>query len=117
MMREVLKSKIHRATITKADLHYEGSLSVDRNLLDAADILPYEAVNIWNVNNGERLQTYALPAPAGSGVICLNGAAARKGQPGDLIIIATFTWLDDAAARIWEPRVVSVNSANAVTAA
>lgn len=114
MKREILKSKIHRATVTHADLHYEGSLSVDALLLRAADILPNEAVHVWNVNSGERFQTYALAAPEGSGTVCLNGAAARKGQPGDLIIIATFTWVDDAIARAYEPIVVAVDAHNRI---
>jgi len=90
MWRVMLKSKIHRATITEANLAYEGSLTIDVNLMRAADILPYEEVHIYNVSNGERFQTYAMEGAAGSGVICLNGAAARKGAPGDLIIINTY---------------------------
>lgn len=112
MLRELLKSKIHRATITTVDLHYEGSLSVDQALLEAAAIVPYEAVHVWNVNNGQRLMTYAVPAPSGSGEICLNGAAARLGQPSDTIIIATFCWLDEHAVAAYRPRVVLVDSAN-----
>jgi aspartate 1-decarboxylase len=114
MLREMLKSKIHRATITKADLNYEGSLSVDECLLDAAGILTHEAVHVWNINDGERFVTYALPAPAGSGEICLNGAAARLGQPGDKIIIATFGWMEDEAARKHVPVVVAVDERNRI---
>ncbi len=112
MFRKMLKSKIHRATITSADLHYEGSLGVDEDLMDAAGFLPNEAVHVWNVNNGERLETYVVKAPRGSGEISLKGAAARLGQPGDLVIIATYCWLDDEAAKKYEPTVVAVDSNN-----
>ena len=90
MRRTLFKSKIHRATVTQADLDYEGSVTIDAELMRAADILPYEKVHIWNRTNGSRLETYALEAPAGSGVICVNGAAAHHAQPGDIVIIATF---------------------------
>jgi aspartate 1-decarboxylase len=91
MMRRILfKSKIHRATVTQADLDYEGSVTIDATLLRAADILPYEKVHIWNRTNGSRLETYALEGAAGSGVICVNGAAAHHAKPGDIVIIATF---------------------------
>lgn len=113
-MRRMFKSKIHRATVTQADLHYEGSVTVDRNLLDAADILPFEMVKIWNVTNGERIETYALEGQAGSGVICINGAAAHRFSPGDIVIIATHTELDDEAARIHEPTVVLVDGDNRI---
>ncbi|MCL4469534.1 MAG: aspartate 1-decarboxylase [Gammaproteobacteria bacterium] len=115
MLREMLRSKIHRATVTKVDLHYEGSLGVDEGLMDAAGILPYEAVHVWNVNNGQRLQTYAIPAPSGSGEVFLNGAAARLGQAGDLVIIATFCWLEDEAARQHHPRIILVDTANRIS--
>jgi aspartate 1-decarboxylase len=94
----MLKSKIHRATVTQADLHYEGSVTIDQNLLNAADILPYEMVSIWNITNGNRFDTYALAGEPGSGVVCVNGAAARMVSPGDLIIIATFVAMDEAEA-------------------
>ena len=90
MRRSLFKSKIHRATVTDADLEYEGSVTLDEQLMKAADILPYERVHIWNVTNGSRLETYALEGPAGSGVVCINGAAARHAHPGDRVIIATF---------------------------
>ena len=112
MLRRMLRSKIHRATVTRADLHYEGSIAVDPALLDAAGILPHEAVWIWNVNNGERFETYVLPSDRGSGEICLNGAAARKVQPGDLIIIATFSWMDEQKALRWSPQIVMVDAKN-----
>ena len=89
-MRSFLRSKIHRATVTHADLHYEGSLSIDRTLMEAADIAPFEEVHVWNITRGTRLTTYAIEAPRGSGVICANGAAAHRIEVGDLIIIATF---------------------------
>lgn len=112
MHRILLKAKIHRAKVTAACLDYEGSLSIDRALMDLADIVPYEQVKVYNVTNGERFDTYALTAPAGSGEICLNGAAARKGQPGDLIIIATYALLDETAVARHQPRVVLVDGKN-----
>ena len=112
MLRVMLKSKIHRATITEADLSYEGSLTIDANLMQAADILPYEMVHIFNISNGERFQTYAIDGEAGSGVMCLNGAAARKGTPGDLIIIATFATYDDAVLDEHHPEIILVDAQN-----
>jgi aspartate 1-decarboxylase len=117
MLRKMLRSKIHRATVTEVDLHYEGSLAVDEELMDAAGILPYEAIHVWNVNNGERLQTYAIPAPRGSGRIMLNGAAARLGQVGDVVIVATFCWLEEEAARRLHPTVILVDAANRISGA
>jgi aspartate 1-decarboxylase len=116
MLRRMMRSKIHRATVTRTDLHYEGSITVDSDLLDAAGMLPYEAVWIWNVNNGERFETYTLSGTRGSGEICLNGAAARKAAAGDLIIIATFSWLEERDAQGWEPIVVSVDGRNRLLA-
>jgi len=95
-VRQFLRSKIHRATITRTDLHYEGSLTIDRNLMDAASIAENEVVHVVNVNNGERLTTYAIEGERGSGVVGLNGAAARLGMPGDLVIIMTFRYADIA---------------------
>lgn len=112
MFRQMLRCKIHRATVTRVDLHYEGSITVDMTLMEAAGLLPHEAVSIWNVNNGERFETYVLPGARGSGEICLNGAAARKAQPGDLVIIAAFGWVEEERARQYLPRVVMVNSRN-----
>jgi aspartate 1-decarboxylase len=115
-MRRMFKSKIHRATVTQADLDYEGSLTIDANLLEAADILPFEEVHVWNVTRGTRLTTYAITGDAGSGVICINGAAAHLMRPGDLVIIATFTDLDEHAARAHQPRVVLVDDKNRIRA-
>lgn len=112
MRRTLFKSKIHRATVTDADLEYEGSVTIDEQLMLAADILPYERVDIWNVTNGSRLSTYALPGVPGSGVICINGAAARHAHPGDKVIIATFAEVDEAEARVWKPVVVRVDAHN-----
>ena len=111
-MRTMLRGKIHRATVTGADLHYEGSVTIDADLLERAGILPYEQVHIWNVTNGERFRTYALPGKPGSGVVCINGAAAHKVRAGDLVIIATFGWMTDAEARTWEPKLVFVDAKN-----
>lgn len=114
MYRSMFRSKIHRATVTGADLNYEGSVTIDADLLMAADILPNEQVEIWNVTNGERFSTYALRGQPGSGVVCINGAAARKASPGDLVIIATFSWMNDEQAREWEPTVVFVDARNRI---
>jgi len=112
-MRQFLRSKIHRATITQADLHYEGSLTIDRDLMDAASIAPHEVVHVVNVNNGERFTTYAIEGARGSGVIGLNGAAARLGMAGDLAIIMTFHYADvEAGADTPEPIIVAVDPAN-----
>lgn len=112
MRRTMLKSKIHRATITAADLNYEGSLTIDGELMALAQILPYEMVHVFNINNGERFETYAIAGEPGSGVICLNGAAARKGAPGDLIIIATFAAYDEAELSRHQPALVYVDASN-----
>jgi len=108
----MLKSKIHRATITEANLTYEGSLTIDGLLMEMANILPYEMVYVYNINNGERFETYAIEGEAGSGVICLNGAAARKGMPGDLIIITTFAGLSAAELEKHQQQIVYVDSKN-----
>ena len=110
----MLKSKIHRATITGADLEYEGSITIDRDLMDAADILSYEKVAIWDVTNGSRLETYAIEGKRGSGVICLNGAAARLVAPKDVIIIASFVNLENEAAMKHEPKLVFVDEKNSM---
>jgi aspartate 1-decarboxylase len=110
----MLKSKIHRATVTHADVDYEGSVTLDAILLEAADILPYEEVHVWNVTRGTRLRTYAMVGEPASGVVCINGAAARLAQPGDLVIVATFTEVDDAAARNHRPRIVLVDEKNRI---
>ena len=112
MLRVMLKSKIHRATVTHLDLHYEGSLTISAELMQAADILPYERVHVYNISNGERFDTYALEGEANSGIICLNGAAARKGALGDLIIIATYATYDAAELKEYQPRLVMVDRHN-----
>jgi aspartate 1-decarboxylase len=116
MERKMLKSKIHRATLTGADLHYEGSVTIDLDLMDAADILPYEAVCIWDVTNGNRFETYAIEGERGSGVVCVNGAAARLVAPRDLVIIASFSSMSDAEARAYEPKLVFVDERNRMLA-
>lgn len=112
MNRVMFKSKIHRARITQADLYYEGSLTIDENLMEAADLLAYEKVAVVNINNGERFETYVIPGTRGSKDICLNGAAARKGQIGDEVIIISYTTMPDAEARAWQPMVVLVDANN-----
>jgi aspartate 1-decarboxylase len=112
MRRTVLKSKIHRATVTAADLHYEGSLSIDRDLLDAADILPYEQIHVWDVTNGARIITYALEGERGSGTVQVNGGGAHLIKPGDLIIIATFTTLTSKRAKRYKPLAIFPDAAN-----
>jgi aspartate 1-decarboxylase len=112
MRRTMMKSKIHRATITEANLDYVGSITIDRELMDAADLLPNEKVQVVDNDNGARLETYVIEGPRGSGVICLNGAAARLVHPGDTIIIISYADLDDAEARRWEPTVVFVDADN-----
>jgi aspartate 1-decarboxylase len=116
MRRTLFKSKIHRATVTHADLEYEGSVSIDEDLLDAAGIWEYEAVHVWNITRGTRLQTYAIKGQRGSGVICINGAAAHLNKPGDLVILATFAEMEDAEARTFKPTVVLVDPANRIVA-
>ena len=111
-MRTMLRGKIHRATVTGAELHYEGSVTIDVDLLERADILPYERVDIWNVTNAERFSTYALAGQRGSGVVCINGAAAHKARQGDLVIIAAFATVSEAEARDWQPRCVFVDHRN-----
>ena len=112
MLITVFKSKIHRATITDADLNYVGSISIDKNLMDAADLIEYEKVQIANITNGERLETYVIEAPAGSGTIALNGAAARKGNKGDLIIIIAYGHFHKDELKNFKPTVVHVDSDN-----
>ncbi len=112
MQRMMLKSKLHRVTVTHAELHYEGSCAIDQDLLDAADIREYQQIDIYNVNNGERFTTYAISAERGSGIISVNGAAARKAAPGDLLIIATYAMYDEAELAKFEPDLVYVDSRN-----
>jgi aspartate 1-decarboxylase len=115
MQREMLKSKIHRVTVTQAELYYEGSITVDKGLLEAADILPYEKVQVLNFNNGSRLDTYAIEGTTGSGTICLNGPAARFGSVGDEIIIVSYFHLPDEDAKKHKPKVVLVDKKNKIT--
>jgi aspartate 1-decarboxylase len=112
MQLTLLKGKIHRAAVTQCDLHYEGSISVDATLLERAGILPHEQVDVLNINNGQRFTTYAIPAPAGSGTIGVNGAAARLAQKGDLVIIVAYARMEEAEAKSFQPRVVLVDAAN-----
>lgn len=112
MLRTMLKSKIHRATVTQADLHYVGSITIDPDLLDAADLLPGELVHVVDIDNGARLETYCIEGERGSGVIGINGAAARLVHTGDLIIVIGYGQLDDAEAKVYEPRVVHVDADN-----
>lgn len=112
MNRIMFKSKLHRARITQADLYYEGSLTIDVELMKLADLVAYEKVSVVNINNGERFETYVIPGNAGSRDICLNGAAARKGQVGDEVIIISYTSLTDEEAQTWQPTVVLVNEEN-----
>lgn len=112
MARIMFKSKIHRATVTAANLDYEGSLTVDQDLLEAARILPYEQIHVWDVTNGSRLITYALPGDRGSGTICVNGAGAHLIKPGDVVIVATYATMTSKRARKHTPRVVFVDAQN-----
>jgi len=114
MLRTMMKSKIHRATVTQADLHYVGSVTVDEDLLEAADLLPGELVHIVDIDNGARLETYTIAGERGSGVIGINGAAARLVHPGDLVILIGYAQLDDAEAREFAPSVVFVDSENSI---
>jgi aspartate 1-decarboxylase len=114
MRRSFFKSKIHRATVTHADLEYEGSVSIDEDLMDAAGIWEYESVHIWNITRGTRLQTYAIRGERGSGTICINGAAAHLNQPGDMVILATFADMEESEARLHRPTVVLVDRHNRI---
>ncbi len=114
MIRTMLKSKIHRATVTEANIEYEGSISIDADLLRAADILPYESVEVWDCTNGARLRTYAIEGEAGSGEICINGAAAHLVKPHDIVIIASFVQADDTEARDWHARRIFVDPHNRI---
>ena len=114
MIRTMLKSKIHRATVTQADLHYVGSISIDKELMDAADLLEGEKVAIADITNGARLETYVIPAPAGSGTIGINGAAAHLVEAGDLVIIMSYAQVDETEAMALKPRVVHVDGENRI---
>jgi aspartate 1-decarboxylase len=114
MLISICKSKIHRARITEANLNYEGSLTIDSDLMKAAGITPYEKVHVVNIANGNRLETYAIEGKSGSGIICLNGAAARTGVVGDLIIIICYGIVDEKEARTFAPRIVRVDKNNRI---
>jgi len=114
MMRYMLKSKIHRATVTAANLDYEGSLTVARDIMDAVDLLPFEKIHIYNIHNGERFETYVIEGEPGSSAIALNGAAARKGLAGDLIIIAAYCLVEEAALADFRPKVALMGSGNRI---
>lgn len=114
MNRVMLRAKLHRATVTEADLHYEGSCGIDAALLEAADMHEFEQIELYNVHNGERFSTYIIPAPPGSGTISLNGAAARKAHVGDLLIICTYAPMTDDEARRWQPRIVLLGEGNRI---
>jgi len=116
VLRTLFSAKIHRATVTHADLHYVGSLTVDADLMDAADLLPGEQVSVVDVTNGARLETYLIPGERGSGVVGINGAAAHLVAVGDLVIVIAYAQLDDAEARTFTPRVVHVDGANRIMA-
>lgn len=115
MQRTLLYGKIHRATVTQCELHYEGSCAIDEDLLDASGIVENEQIHIWNISNGERFVTYAIKGERGSGMISINGSAARRAQLGDLIIIAAFVALDDKEMATFKPRVVFVDDKNRIT--
>lgn len=115
MQLNMLKAKIHRATVTHAELHYEGSCAIDGDLLEASGILEYEQIHIYNVNNGERFSTYAIRADEGSGIISINGAAAHRAQPGDIIIICAYGTYSEAEAAKHKPQLVYVDHANKTT--
>jgi len=114
MFIKVLKSKIHRAIVTQADLNYIGSISIDEDLMDAVDIIENEKVHVVNINNGERLETYAIKGPRGSGVICMNGPAARKAQKGDVVIIISYGIMDKEEAKTFKPRIIFPDDSNKI---
>jgi len=114
MNRQMLRAKLHRATITEADLNYEGSLTIDKDLLDVVGIIPFERVKVYNINTGERFDTYAIEGARGSGVIGLNGAAARKGMVGDLIIIVTFGFYSEQELQSYHPNIALLSENNSV---
>ncbi len=115
MLRSMCKSKIHRATVTEADLNYVGSITIDSDIMDEAQILPYERVQIVNINNGTRVETYVIPGKRGEGTVCLNGAAARWAAPGDLVIIISYGLYSDEEVEKLKPRVIFVDERNRIT--
>ncbi len=114
MLREMCKAKIHSATVTEADLNYTGSITIDKSLLEELDILHYERVQVLNINNGARMETYVIEGEPDSGIICLNGAAARWAVPGDTVIIIADCLIDDAQARSWKPKIVLLDEKNKI---
>lgn len=112
MQIEVLKSKIHRAVVTEAHLHYVGSLTLDENLMEAANLIENEKVTVVNVNNGERLETYVIRGKRGSGIVCLNGPAARKGMPGDIVVVISYALMDFEQAKSFQPSIVFPKEGN-----
>lgn len=114
MQRVMLRAKLHRATVTEADLNYEGSCGIDEDLLEAADMKEFEYIELYNINNGERFSTYVIKAPRGSGVISLNGAAARKAHVGDLLIICTYVPMTDTEVSSYKPKVVLLDERNKI---
>jgi aspartate 1-decarboxylase len=114
MRRELCKSKIHGATVTEANLYYEGSLTLDRDLIEAADLVSYERIQVVNINNGSRLETYVIPGEPGSGVVALNGAAARLGAVGDQLILISYAYYDESEIEGHEPRVIYVDDRNRI---
>jgi aspartate 1-decarboxylase len=112
MQIEILKSKVHRAVITEANLQYVGSLTLDEDLMDAANMIEHEKIQVVNVNNGERIETYLIKGKRGSGVVCLNGPAARKGQPGDIVIVISYATMDFEKAKSFTPTVVFPKEGN-----
>lgn len=114
MQRLMCKSKVHRATVTQAELQYAGSLTLDKTLMDAADLIDYEQVSVVNVNNGQRFETYLIPGERNSGVVCLNGPAARLGQKGDIIIIMSYALYDEKELKNFRPKMIYVNDKNKI---
>ncbi|MDE1943333.1 MAG: aspartate 1-decarboxylase [Betaproteobacteria bacterium] len=114
MLRTMLQAKLHRVTVTQSELGYEGSCAIDEDLLDAAGILEYQQIDIYNVNNGDRFTTYAIRGQRGSGMISVNGAAARKAQVGDILIIAAYATLDEAELESFQPRLIYVDAQNRI---
>ncbi len=114
MLREMCKAKIHSATVTEADLNYTGSITIDKSLLEELDILHYERVQVLNINNGARMETYVIEGEPDSGIICLNGAAARWAVPGDKVIIIAYCLIDDTQARNWKPKIVLLDEKNKI---
>jgi aspartate 1-decarboxylase len=113
-MRKMLAAKIHRATVTQSNVDYEGSIAMSPVLREAAGLMPYEAVQIWNVTSGARFETYAIPYSEDSGEICINGAASHLAKPGDLIIVARFIWLEEHECKDFQPKIVFVNAQNKI---